>query len=55
MRRDVRLYRESVAAAGTPAALGAALDAVIQDFAAAMPAADFTRLYPYIAGEQDDG
>jgi 3-hydroxyisobutyrate dehydrogenase len=46
--KDIRLYCESVAAAGTADELGAAVFEIWRRFAAAEPGADFTRIFPFV-------
>jgi 3-hydroxyisobutyrate dehydrogenase len=50
MAKDVRLYLAAVDAQGGPATFGAVTAEVWERFAAAEPGADFTRIYPYVAG-----
>jgi 3-hydroxyisobutyrate dehydrogenase len=50
MAKDVRLYRGAVEAQGGPSALGEATATVWEQFVAAEPGADFTRIYPFVAG-----
>ena len=50
MTKDVQLYLHAVEARGRPAAIGAVTAAVWAQFAAAEPGADFTRIYPFVAG-----
>jgi len=51
MTKDVTLYRESVAAAGTPDDVGELVTSIWQRFNAACPGKDFTYLYEYLKGE----
>jgi 3-hydroxyisobutyrate dehydrogenase-like beta-hydroxyacid dehydrogenase len=53
MAKDVRLYREAVAASRTPDYLGGVTATVWQHFADMQPDADFTRIYPFVAGRSD--
>jgi 3-hydroxyisobutyrate dehydrogenase-like beta-hydroxyacid dehydrogenase len=53
MAKDVRLYRGAVAASGTPDYLGGVTATVWQHFADMQPDADFTRIYPFVAGRSD--
>jgi 3-hydroxyisobutyrate dehydrogenase-like beta-hydroxyacid dehydrogenase len=53
MSKDVVLYLEAVAARGGADALGAVTASVWQAFAAAEPGVDFTRIYPFVRGEED--
>lgn len=46
--KDVRLYLESVRAAGTPDAIGAICVEIWKDFVATAPGADFTEIYRFI-------
>jgi 3-hydroxyisobutyrate dehydrogenase len=48
MAKDVNLYLRAVEAGSRPAAIGAATAAVWQQFAAAEPGADFTRIYRFV-------
>jgi 3-hydroxyisobutyrate dehydrogenase len=48
MAKDVRLYAEAAAAAGSPEVLSERISQVWDDFAAAAPGTDFTRIYPYV-------
>jgi 3-hydroxyisobutyrate dehydrogenase-like beta-hydroxyacid dehydrogenase len=48
MAKDVRLYAEAAAAAGSPVVLSERISQVWDDFAAAAPGTDFTRIYPYV-------
>jgi len=50
MAKDVGLYLGAVAAQGGPAVVGEVTAAVWARFAAAEPGADFTRIYPFVAG-----
>jgi 3-hydroxyisobutyrate dehydrogenase-like beta-hydroxyacid dehydrogenase len=51
MAKDVRLYLEEVGERSGPSTIGAVTAEVWQRFAAAQPAVDFTRIYPFIRGE----
>ncbi len=48
--KDVRLYMEGVGKAGTRAALGRVVSATLDEMDAAMPGADFTRIYAFTGG-----
>jgi len=48
MAKDVRLYLEAVAQAGTPAAVGQVTGDLWRAFADAEPGVDFTRIFPYL-------
>jgi 3-hydroxyisobutyrate dehydrogenase len=50
MVKDLRLYRETVGDVAAPAEIGNAIAAVWERFAGAEPDADFTRIYPFVAG-----
>jgi 3-hydroxyisobutyrate dehydrogenase-like beta-hydroxyacid dehydrogenase len=50
MAKDVLLYLGAVAERGTPATIGAVTASVWEQFAAAEPGADFTRIHPFVAG-----
>ncbi len=50
MNKDVQLYLRAVEARGKPAAMGAVTAAVWEQFAAAEPGADFTRIYAFVDG-----
>jgi 3-hydroxyisobutyrate dehydrogenase-like beta-hydroxyacid dehydrogenase len=50
MAKDVRLYLESVTAAGSPNAIGAVMDAVWQGADQAMPGSDFSEIWKYVSG-----
>jgi 3-hydroxyisobutyrate dehydrogenase len=50
MSKDLRLYLGAVEAQGAPSVLGPATAAVWERFAASEPGADFTRIYPFVAG-----
>jgi 3-hydroxyisobutyrate dehydrogenase-like beta-hydroxyacid dehydrogenase len=50
MTKDVRLYLEAVEEHGGPGALGRVAASVWEHFAAAEPDADFTRIFPFVAG-----
>jgi 3-hydroxyisobutyrate dehydrogenase-like beta-hydroxyacid dehydrogenase len=48
MAKDVQLYLRAVAEQRGPASLGAATGSVWEQFAAAEPGADFTRIFPFV-------
>ena len=48
MAKDVQLYLRAVEAGGGPAAIGAVTAALWEQFTAAEPGADFTRIYPFV-------
>lgn len=48
MAKDVRLYLEEVARAGSEAELAEKIEALWSEFDAKEPGADFTRIYPFI-------
>jgi 3-hydroxyisobutyrate dehydrogenase-like beta-hydroxyacid dehydrogenase len=50
MAKDVQLYVQAVAEQDGPARIGAATAALWNEFAADAPGADFTRIYPFVAG-----
>ena len=50
MAKDVRLYLESVTAAGSPDAIGTVMDAVWQGADQAMPGSDFSEIWRYVSG-----
>ncbi len=50
MRKDLELYLAAVGEQGAPSALGAVTASVWERFATQEPGADFTRIYPYLAG-----
>ncbi len=50
MAKDVGLYMRSVGERGTPSTLGAVTASVWDQFVAAEPGADFTRIYPFLTG-----
>ncbi|MEH0580613.1 NAD(P)-dependent oxidoreductase [Streptomyces sp. B21-108] len=50
MAKDVRLYLAEVARLGGARSVGAVTGSVWEEFSAAEPGADFTRVYPFIAG-----
>ena len=50
MAKDVHLYLRAVEAEGGPAVLGPLVAALWERFAAGEPGADFTRIYPFVAG-----
>ena len=51
MAKDVRLYLEAAIAADAPAIVAATTVDIWSRFAAEQPAVDFTRIYPFTAGE----
>jgi 3-hydroxyisobutyrate dehydrogenase len=50
MSKDVNLYLSAVESQGGPNVLGPVTGAIWQQFAAADPGADFTRIYPFVEG-----
>jgi 3-hydroxyisobutyrate dehydrogenase-like beta-hydroxyacid dehydrogenase len=50
MAKDVGLYLRAVKEQGGPATIGAVTASVWDDFAAAEPGADFTRIFPFVEG-----
>jgi 3-hydroxyisobutyrate dehydrogenase len=50
MSKDLKLYLGAVAARGAPSALATVTESVWEQFAAADPGVDFTRIYPFVAG-----
>jgi 3-hydroxyisobutyrate dehydrogenase-like beta-hydroxyacid dehydrogenase len=50
MAKDVQLYVHAVVERGGERSLGAATASVWEQFAAAEPGVDFTRIYPYVEG-----
>jgi len=54
MAKDVRLYLQSVEDEGGPSAVGQTTATIWNRFAATDPTADFTRIYPFIAGDSGD-
>ncbi|MCT9079633.1 NAD(P)-dependent oxidoreductase [Streptomyces fulvoviolaceus] len=50
MAKDVRLYLDAIVDQGGPVSVGQVAAAVWEDFAAAEPGADFTRIFPFTAG-----
>ena len=50
MSKDLKLYLGAVAAQGAPSVLATVTESVWEQFAAAEPGADFTRIYPFVAG-----
>ena len=50
MSKDLKLYMGAVAAQGAPSVLGTVTQSIWEQFAAAEPGADFTRIYPFVAG-----
>jgi 3-hydroxyisobutyrate dehydrogenase len=55
LAKDVRLYLEQVTRAGAPDKVGGTVAGILEDVLAAMPGADFTRMYPFISGADEDG
>jgi 3-hydroxyisobutyrate dehydrogenase len=52
MAKDIALYLRSVEEIGTPTAYGHLTEEVWRRFAEAQPSADFTRIYPFVRGEE---
>jgi 3-hydroxyisobutyrate dehydrogenase len=50
MAKDMRLYMGAVEAQDVPSVLGSVTASVWERFAAEEPGADFTRIYPFVAG-----
>jgi len=50
MTKDMKLYLRAVEEGGGPSAIGATTASVWEQFAAAEPGADFTRIYPFVGG-----
>jgi len=50
MSKDLKLYLGAVEAQGAPSLLGRVTESVWEQFAAAEPGADFTRIYRFLAG-----
>lgn len=50
MSKDLKLYLGAVAACGASSALATVTESVWEQFAAADPGVDFTRIYPFVAG-----
>jgi 3-hydroxyisobutyrate dehydrogenase-like beta-hydroxyacid dehydrogenase len=50
MSKDLKLYLGAVAALGAPSVLGTVTESVWEQFAAADPGVDFTRIFPFVAG-----
>ena len=50
MSKDLKLYLGAVAACGASSALATVTESVWEQFVAAEPGADFTRIYPFVAG-----
>jgi 3-hydroxyisobutyrate dehydrogenase len=50
MAKDLKLYLGAVAAQGVPSVLGRVTESVWERFASEEPGADFTRIYPFVAG-----
>ena len=55
LAKDVRLYLEQVVRAGAPDKVGGTVAGILEDVLAAMPGADFTRMYPFISSAGEDG
>jgi hypothetical protein len=51
MVKDVRLYLEEVRRLSGARTMGTVTGSVWEAFAAAEPDADFTRIYPFVAGD----
>jgi hypothetical protein len=54
MAKDVRLYLEEAVERGAVTSIGRVAAAVWEQFAAREPGADFTRIYPFVAGGKWD-
>jgi 3-hydroxyisobutyrate dehydrogenase len=52
MLKDLDLYAENVAAAGTSCRVSETLLEIWRRFATAEPGADFTRIFPFLRGER---
>ena len=52
MTKDLRLFLGAAEAHGAPSALGPTTASVWERFAEAEPGADFTRIYPFVAGSE---
>jgi len=50
--KDLRLYAEEAGRAGARAAVGRLVGDTLAAMSEAMPGADFTRIYPYLKGEE---
>ena len=50
MAKDLKLYLGAVEAQGVPSVLGRVTESVWERFASEEPGADFTRIYPFVAG-----
>jgi 3-hydroxyisobutyrate dehydrogenase len=50
MSKDLKLYLGAVEAQGVPSVLGPVTESVWERFATEEPGADFTRIYPFVAG-----
>ena len=50
MAKDMRLYLDAVEELGAPAIVGEMAASLWEQFAAAEPGADFTRIYPFVTG-----
>lgn len=48
MAKDLKLYLDAVETQGAPSFLGSATESVWQQFAAAEPGVDFTRIFPFV-------
>lgn len=51
MAKDLRLYLEEVRERGNPVAIGSVTASVWEAFATSDPDADFTRIFPFVAGD----
>jgi len=49
MSKDLKLYVGAVETQGAPSVLGSVTESVWEQFAAAEPGADFTRIFPFVA------
>jgi 3-hydroxyisobutyrate dehydrogenase len=50
MAKDLQLYLDAVEAQGVQSVLGRVTESVWDRFAREEPGADFTRIYPFVAG-----
>jgi 3-hydroxyisobutyrate dehydrogenase len=50
MAKDLKLYVGAVETQGAPSVLGTVTESVWEQFAAAEPGVDFTRIFPFVAG-----
>ena len=50
MSKDLKLYVGAVETQGAPSVLGTVTESVWEQFAAAEPGVDFTRIFPFVAG-----